>query len=52
MWTNAAGAAAVETAGELLRIVEADTGLGCIVALRHHPSTLYQIREHIRCLYV
>ena len=51
MWTNAAGAAAVETVGELLRIVEVDTGLGRIVALRHRPSTLYQIREHIRCLY-
>jgi hypothetical protein len=26
-------------------------GPGRIVALHHHSSTLYQIREHIRCLY-
>jgi arylsulfatase A-like enzyme len=33
------------------RLIDVSTQFGRIVALHHRSSTLYQIREHILCLY-
>ena len=35
-----------------LQQFEANLGPGCIVALHHRPSSSYQIRERIQCLYM
>ena len=42
---------AIQKAGDAKSEFQVEMGLGRIVALHHRPSTLYQIHEHIRCLY-
>jgi hypothetical protein len=48
---NADGVRVISIGGRMYRKRAVALGLGRIVALYHRSSTLYQIREDIRCLY-